>query len=592
MADKISQTDLIDLIGRPLSNIIESAREVYGNLKQYEKECYGFVAPVVYDHSIGVIKFALLKLSVALEDKLRDLDIKDEFANFIIRYFTSDEKNMLRELERFSKLEPRVTSPLILADIIIAEHGKIYDLIKEAVSKGYVDLEKVLETWKSNLKIRDDIARVFIMRYRIRFENIIEAIKILLDQHPAWLKRLFREYEEALLASEDVRRRFEEESKRVFSREVEILEEKIGAMDGEKKRLQTMLESLDPKVKELEDLKRLLQEKERELEVLKSKLSQDSIAKIVLEHEINNLKRDLSEYETKMHEYEILKERMREMEMAAKGSIEGHLVWREIIDLYSELLISRAQRIIGGGKVSLYNPREDDEISIDSWDNVERYNSTLQTPSGLLNVSGVIFTKMRGVIFKRSYVVVEYLTSSHVEPVKVKGYDLIPLDVGDFLTILKTRIVRAETGEYYHLIVLSSPTGFTSTLINHIGGEKFWKNFASKYVTVYLLDPTTGYLAYNRGDPAANRNSKMANMELPEEQIEKVRKYLLSDGALMEAIKSSPVIKFLGIDRIIEATSIQDEAVLRRALGSLESEGIGRVKEVNGKIVFVYEKDK
>jgi hypothetical protein len=588
LAIKISQIDLLDLFNRPLKEVIENAREVYNSLKQYESECYGFATQGVYEHGLSVLKFALLKLSTTLEDKLGEQNIRDDFINFIIGYFTPDEKNALRELERFSKLEPHVTPPEMLADIIVAEHGKIYELIKEAISKEYVDLEKALETWRSNLKIRDDIARAFMIRYRTRFENVVEAIKILLDRQPAWLKRLFKEYEDALFSSENIRRRFEEEYGRVFSEEMGILEERLKNIGDEGKCLQMMFESFDPRIRELENLKGLLEEKERELEILKSKLSLDSVAKVALELGINNLRRTLSEYEGKIQEYENERERLKDLEMVAK--VEGHLVSREIIDLFSELLISRARRIMEEEKISLYNPQDNNELIIDGWENIKRDNSTIKAISRFLNVSGIVFTKMRGVIFKKPYIIVEYLTLSHPETLQLKGYDLRPLDVGEFLSVLKTRIAEAEKGKYYHIIVLSSPTGFTDTLKNYVGGKIFWKNFASKYVTVYLLDPITGELKFNEGDSTAKRNSSVANIELPEEQVERVVNYLLSEEAVIKAIENSPVIKFLSMDQIAEATGVQNKCVIRRALETLKSRGAGKVKEVDGKLVFVYER--
>jgi predicted regulator of amino acid metabolism with ACT domain len=591
LATKISQTDLLELLSRPINEIIEDAREIYNNLKQYEKECYGIIPRSVYEHGLSILKFALLKLSTVLEDKLKGQDIKDEFTNFIIGYFTPDEKNALKELERFSKLEPNVTPPETLADIIVAEHGKIYEIIKEAISKEYVDLGRVLETWKSNLKIRNDIARAFEIRYRERFNNIIDAIKNLLDQQPAWLKRLFREYEDALLSSEDIRRRFEEEYRKVFIKELETVEEKLKGIGDEKKSLQMIFENLDPKIKDLEKFRELLENKLKELEELKVKQPPDSVAKVALELAINNLKGILTEYENKIQEYEFERDKLRDLEMADKGGIEGHAVSREIIDLFSERLIGRARRIMEEGKIKLYNPQDKNELLVDRWDKIERLeNSTIHTNVGSINFDGIAFTKMKGVIFKKPYIIVEYLTLSHPELLKLKGYDSKPLDVSDFLAVLKTRIVEAEKGKYYHIIVLSSPTGFTDTLKNHVGGEIFWKNFASKYVTVYLLDPVTGELKFNEGDSAAQRNRFIANIELPEEQVERVVKYLSSEEAMMKAIENSPVMKFLKIDQIAEATGVQDKCVIQRASEILKSKKVGEIKEVYGNLVFVYER--
>ncbi|MEM1797482.1 MAG: hypothetical protein QXM97_07135, partial [Zestosphaera sp.] len=115
-----------------------------------------------------------------------------------------------------------------------------------------------------------------------------------------------------------------------------------------------------------------------------------------------------------------------------------------------------------------------------------------------------------------------------------------------------------------------------------------WGAIASRYVTVYLLDLIKGRAYYNYNDPAAKNNSFLANVELPEEQVEKVVNYLLSDEAKLEALKRSPAVRFLSISDISKGTGVSDVGVLRRALSSLEERGLGQVKVVGNELVFVY----
>ena len=623
--DRISSRDLVELSKSPVGEVVRDAHEIFDLMKWFERECHDRLPQSIYNHVLGELKFALLKLSTSLEDKIEGERSENEFTNLIIDYFTSDEKNALREFERFSKLDPDVTPPQVLADIITAEKGEIYALIKEAVGKEYVDLGRVLKTWESKLSIRNDLTRVFMNRYLSRFRNIVESIKLLLDQQPAWLKRFFMEYEDKLLDSVNARERFEREYNRIFSLELGRLEEKLKNLDEERRSLQSEISKIlkspdigveekriqsdilskmqdlyrryddavnnfEAKIKRLEALRQSLEEKRKGLENLRSEISPDSALNDLIKLEIDSLVKTLDEYESKIRDYESEKERLRELESIIRGEVKGYLISREMGDLYSEMLISRAHHLLSKGAISLYNPIKNRNITVNRWNTIERYESILQTPSGPLKIYGITFSKMRGIILKTPDIIVEYATLLHKEPLESVGYDAKPVDISEFLSILKARIKEAEKGQYYHIISVSSPTGFTSTLINHIGGENFWKNFTSKYVTVYLINIVDGKIYFNAGDQGANLNQTIANIELPEEKIEKVKKYLLSDEARIDAVVKgpSPAVKSLSIEQIAEATGVKDKVVLRRAMGMLESEGVGRVKEIKGEIVFIY----
>ena len=623
--DRISSRDLVELSRIPLGEVVRDAHEIFDLMKWFERECHDRLPQSIYNHVLGELKFALLKLSTSLEDKIEGERSENEFTNLIIDYFTSDEKNALREFERFSKLDPNVTPPQVLADIITAEKGEIYALIKEAVGKEYVDLGRVLKTWESKLSIRNDLTRVFMNRYMSRFKNIVESIKLLLDQQPAWLKRFFMEYEDKLLDSVNARERFEREYNRIFNLELGRLEEKLKNLDEERRSLQSEISKIlkspdigveekriqsdilskmqdlyrryddavnnfEAKIKRLEALRQSLEEKRKGLENLRSEISPDSALNDLIKLEIDSLVKTLDEYESKIRDYESEKERLRELESIIRGEVKGYLISREMGDLYSEMLISRAHHLLSKGAISLYNPIKNRNITVNRWNTIERYESILQTPSGTLKVYGITFSKMRGLLLKTPDIIVEYATLLHKEPLESVGYDAKPVDISEFLSILKARIKEAEKGQYYHIISVSSPTGFTSTLINHIGGENFWKNFTSKYVTVYLINIVDGKIYFNAGDQGANLNQTIANIELPEEKIEKVKKYLLSDEARIDAVVKgpSPAVKSLSIEQIAEATGVKDKIVLRRAMGMLESEGVGRVKEIKGEVVFIY----
>ncbi|MEM1696675.1 MAG: hypothetical protein QXQ90_08795, partial [Desulfurococcaceae archaeon] len=180
-------TDLIELGSRSLDELLKDAKELNDNLKTFMKECRGRTAsPQLENLVISKYHLALLKYSTALEEKLKNIHVQDEFAQYIINRYTQDEKSVLRELEKFSKLDPEITSHYEIAEMIVAESGEIYELIKEAVNKEYLNWKKILETWQTSLKIRNELIPALDKIYQARFENIVNAIKLLLDQHAGW----------------------------------------------------------------------------------------------------------------------------------------------------------------------------------------------------------------------------------------------------------------------------------------------------------------------------------------------------------------------------------------------------------------------
>ncbi|MCC6057113.1 MAG: hypothetical protein LM583_10600, partial [Desulfurococcaceae archaeon] len=228
---RVWDKSLADLIKNPLPELLDDFRRIRGDFKDFEAKCYGKIDLNLYGYYESVFSVALLKLSVAIEDKVRGREVQDEYIKFAIDMFTPDEKNVIREYERFSGIDPKVVSPEALAEIIVSGKGEIYQLVKEAVSKQYIDFANIIKSWSSKYSISDSIRRGLIARYEARFKNVVEAVKRLLDQQPAWLRRLFAEYEEALLSSAEVREKFEKMFRDVYEKEVYSLRERIDALE-------------------------------------------------------------------------------------------------------------------------------------------------------------------------------------------------------------------------------------------------------------------------------------------------------------------------------------------------------------------------
>ncbi|MEM0368795.1 MAG: hypothetical protein QXN57_05070 [Desulfurococcaceae archaeon] len=621
--------DLIELESRYLDELLKDARELYNNLRTFERECRGrSISPDLDNLVISMYHLALLKLSTALEEKLKNTRLEDEFARYIINYYTQDEKNVLRELEKFSKLDPSVTPYRVLADIIVAESGEIYELVKEAVAKEYINLKKVLETWQSNLKIRNALVPALTKTYQARFDNVINAIKHLLDQQPGWLKRLFREYEDALLKSAEVRKMFEEKLRVVLSKELSSLEENLKTLEEENSSLRRRLEELsarlvftmdekkkqeeellkikkeyetlrsryesvlmdfNQKLSELENLKNTLVEKERELERLKTAQDASRAERQALENEIIQLRKTISEYETIVQNYRLLKSRVEELESALKGEVTGNLVKRDEVDFIYEVIAERARRMLEDSEIRIFDPRESKYITIKKWDAIDK-STSLKGIGEPLNVKSITFTRLAGVLFKKKDIVIEYALLTHLHDTGKKEFDTQAVSLTDFTPLWRDRVEDTERDEHYHVLIVISPTGFTKELVDYFtGSSTSWMSVASKYVTTYLVDPIKGKIYYNTIDPVAKNNAFLANINIPEEQVEKVVNYMLSDRAKIEAVKRNPAVPFLTPKDVSTTTGVTDALVLHRAFSILEERGLGKVRKMGEEVVFAYE---
>jgi hypothetical protein len=209
-----------------------------------------------------------------------------------------------------------------------------------------------------------------------------------------------------------------------------------------------------------------------------------------------------------------------------RGELKGHLVTSEEARAFEESLIQRIL-IQAGVEASVYDPVRREMRKI-KWTRKTFYQLSPETkPSG----KGVVMVKERGFVRKKRDVVLDAATLVHPENYKEKSYDATPIGLGEILDHIESRLVEAEKVDYYHIIIISSPTGFTEKAVNYIQNSDQILGLISKYVTIYLVDPITGTVYYNRDDPAATANIKIAEPIIPVEKLNKVVEYLHSDMA-------------------------------------------------------------
>ena len=567
---KVWDKSLADITKNLLPDLLDDFRRIRGDFKEFEDKCYGEIDPNIYRYYESVFSVALLKLSVAIEDKVRGGEIHDEYIKFAIDMFTPDEKSVIREFERFSGIDPKVVPPEVLADIIVSGKGEIYQLVKEAVNKQYVDFANIIKSWSSKYNISDSIRRGLIARYEARFKNIVEAVERLLGQQPAWLRRLFAEYEEALLSSAEVREKFENMFRDVYEKEVYNLRERIEALEKERSSLLDKLNSLSEKAlsreaeakaleeeltrlkreyedirnkyfeylkmweeksKGLEELKSRLIEKEKQLEEMALKEKELTAAREALEAEVLRLRNTVSEYEARVKEYERYKEELQlelravedkvnTLEKGLRGELKGHLVTAEEAAMLELIFIEKLRSKLREVPIAIKAPWG--EVVINRW-SYERVQAESVEQSAVIprNMSIVFGHRSRGFLGLGEERVVEVIGVylSHIDTLKKQGFDSQPATLGELLSILRNSLNSGEGGNRYTLIGIASPTGWDEPVTKYVAGESYSLVFSN--AVVILVDLIENKAIYPEKLASTMPSiDKYARLFIPEVRVE------------------------------------------------------------------------
>jgi predicted nucleic acid-binding Zn-ribbon protein len=635
-AKRIWEQSLGDLARNQLSELLNDFWKIREDYKNFQSKCYGRIDSSIYLRNESIFNIALLKLSIAIEDKVKDKEIQDEGIKFILGMFSSDEKNIIREFEKFSGLDPKVVPPDLLADIIVSGKGEIYQLVKEAVGKQYTDFANLVKSWSYQYKISDSIRRGILERYEARFKNVVEAVKRLLDQQPAWVRRLFAEYEDALLSSAEVRSEFEKKFKEVYEKDANNLKEYMNALEKERNELLDKLTNLTEKAsakemeaklieeelnrlrrdyeelrnryfeylknweanaKELELLKNKLTEKEKELEELAKKEKELTVAREAYEGEIARLKNLVNEYEAKVKEYERYKEELQlelesmrdkvnTLEKSMKGEIQGNLVTAEDATMLELIFIEKLRSKLNELPILIKTSWGD--VVINKWSYVRIQSENLEQSTKLPSNKSIVFGyRSRGILGLGEEKVVEirgvYL--SHVDILKKQGLDIQPATLSDLINVLKNSLTT-DGGKRFILIGIASPTGWDSSVEKYVTGGSY--SLVFRDAIVVLVDLIENKVIYpeklRETMPTIERYARMFIPEIRVEEEAKIEQTIkdLCDEAYAKS-PDNPVFLYQELlDRLKGYSSISVTRVLNRYLKNdyIEIKNIKGVKTV------------
>jgi len=612
-----------------LQEDLESLRRTYSEEERVEfwnmvrKAYKDFILECSTRLSTEVSKLIKGKYMLAMLLLAASFKLNGEEQEPIIGMFKEEEYRLLQDFEEFKVFDSLDIDTIV--EFIKRREGKVYELVRKYYERQYNMLDKA---WGP---LMGDLATAFEMRYRARRRKIEEAVVRYVRRYG--LLETVSEIEEAIrkiLEAGQLRRRVEEEVRRkVFEEykvnevhkhlatleegrdrlyehlrrleesavsgvnEVATLAAELERVRAEKECITRLYEEAARKFKDLRaellKARKELGRKQAELEGLSTQYSEHTGAAEALRAEAESLKNMVESLRVQAEEYRrmlegvmtektLLEERLREVEAALRGEVEGHVITSEEAEALAEAYLRRVmfKALPPKASVGIYDPRSEGVKHVKEWDERRFYSLSRGEAGGPVS-RGLILVKRRGIIFKHRDIVVEAMVKLHEGSYASKGFDAKPVTLGEVVEEVKHRVEDAESNGYYSIIAVVSPTGFTPKAIEYVAGKEMYRTFISRNATLYLVDLITGEVHRSPADPAAERNEWLVKPELPNETIRKVMDYVMSEDAILSAMASSPAEPMLLASDIATKSGIQDTAAVRVALARLEAKGLGKV---------------
>jgi len=520
-------------------------RELYDKLRSYISTLEDNRVARIIGYSVSSPEYERMYIAPCLFAELVVLytmeaaGLKD-----IPRKLTSAEKKLVEKFERFKRFDKLGVEEI--KNYIIGNKENIRNLIREFADAIIEDIgEKIIEPTKVSPGLLHELPDARIVSYYIelqlnRLRKIANAISSLMLSEPAWVRRLFADYLEAMLESKEFRAKIKDEVNNIKStiedtlRKLEesygklldelrksVIEElrveKVEELRSEVEKLRRNNEDLAKKLNEayilLDKYVKELGEKEEKLKQLSVKYEKEKECLAAISSELENLRRALNEVTSERDRYKKLYEELRvrnsELESINRelvDIIKGVEKKRYIhIDSALRLEVEFISRIEAKLKppISIYDPINNEYLNISKWSKEYSYiNEQAKGPKGCCIKLTHYIRSLKPPFRKIPRLVVEAINLVRPERYEALGYDsdsLTPMEV--FRIIEEKSVELAERPEkYLHILIISSPTGFSKEVVESISGEP-GRAYINNKLVVVLYDPLEGKVIYNYMDP-------------------------------------------------------------------------------------------
>jgi len=580
--------------------------EIEHNQGVFEEEFANRLLEDVRLHSRSKFSFAKLLLAAAAH-------INNERSPITER-FSEKELALVEKYEKFNVFDILSTDEIVDR---IFRRGDIYQIVKEFYEGQYSDLDRLLD----DPGIERDLRYAFKLYYEKRLDNIKKGVQayvgkygpiIMVNQieQKVWDKIKKSEEERKTIAETlqrkiaDVAAKFKslegiEKESELFKTKLRDVETEavagkpavsLRSLESEKDRLSNsylgfekeiadILEATEKKQRELSASEAALEQAKQEYKqqmqeekqrIVESELRQIGELKSRLAVEANSLQAEKGSLQLKRQE---LEDRLHQLTEALEGK-PIRLVTKEEARLYEQNFIARFDAKMQAFPLKINSLLESKTYEVRSW-NEDSHMKFLE--GGALNTPAN--ARSRYIVSERKYgffgerirkVIIEAISLNHLREFELYGFDGRRASLSEFLTLMSRFIDNAEIGKYLHVMGIASPTGWDERVLKEIGSTEFAHNYVSRYISICLVDSTTGDVVFN---PADNRISKFVEFFRPQFDREKVEKI---KGMIKARLFEKDYVVF---DDIFKESK-EEAALVYKAFHDIENEKGGRLRYI------------
>ncbi len=508
--------------------------------------------------ALGKCTLAMLLVAAALRGR------GDEIPG-VTDVFSPEEYRIIEDLEKYKVFDYLDIDEIV--EYIERREGKVYEFVKEYYAKQYNALDKV---WAPLL---GDLMGVIEERYRDRRRKLEEAVKRYIEKHGLLATML--EIEDALEKARKL-----EETRIEAERLAEELDRRIEEAAEDPETLEKNLEEA------AEKLRSILERLGVETPVVKGGGGAAEILRI----EAEALQGTMEKLLDKLRQYEALLKRLRlentvlrrdveRLRLSLEGGGEAPAVSlgvaAALVEAYVSRFWKRLERV-----PRIYSGLEKKTVAVKRWDEID-YGDAVVGKSYIRAVA------KRGLLSRSPRIVVEMRAIYHYDNYAKKGFDDKKATVEEVVGIVSRRLQESVAGNYYTVLILVSPTGFTEKALELVGGGERYRSIYSDNLTLYMVDLSSGRLYYNNVDEAAIRNKWLAEPVVEEEKVAIALDKLLAEDTISNALAQGTP-PYISLEELARLAGVDEKSALiamRRAMDM----GRGHVAVLRGgKTVFIY----
>jgi hypothetical protein len=254
----------------------------------------------------------------------------------------------------------------------------------------------------------------------------------------------------------------------------------------------------------------------------------------------------------------------------------------------SELnFIARFDMKMNAFPVKIFSPLESKTYTVTSWTTHYHYDSGTiaaaggSAPKGSVNKvtpmnSGSVYAiedrDLRYFGKRHKNIVVEAFSYCNTSDYTDLGFDTRAVTLPALMEILRPFIQQAESGDYYHVIGIASPTGWDDGVIRWVKGDGSANAFLSRNVAICLIDSVNGEISFNQNDLRILSYIDYFRLDFDKDRVEKQKKIIRAEFENVE---------YLEFEKTFEKTK-EDRFIIQLAFYELEREKLGRAKFVEG----------